>query len=409
MRILHLSTLYPPHVVGGAERSVELLAESQLALGHTVAAACIERQAEPPEVRNGVSVYRMAHNNLFWLEDWPQHMRFSRTWQKLAQQWNFGIAEQFGAVIDHFKPDVVHTHSMVDISTLVWRAANRRNVPIVHTLRDYDMMCGNAAMFRRGKPCEKWHLNCKAVTFTKGINARLVSGLAGVGAEIIKTHVDAGLFGHLQPSMRRPIWNAAVVEGSDAAKRRLIERSGPMTFGYLGRINEEKGINTLIDAFRMLPRDDYRVVIAGKAMDSLDPFVARAEGLPITFAGWMAAKDLFEAIDVLIVPSFWAEPLPRTILESYAMGVPVIGAKSGGIPELVGYDNHDWLFEPGNHTALAERIGRVLAGGRDSLPGSEAFDHVLKETKPEIVAQKYVQFYQDVRDARDAARARRAV
>lgn len=395
MRILHLSSLYPPHVVGGAERSVELLAEAQTALGHTVAAACIEREAEPPVDRNGVRVYRMAHSNLFWLEDWPQHSRVSRLYQKVKQQWNTAIRRSFAAVVDDFRPDVINSHSMVDISTLVWQVAHARGIPVVHTLRDYDLICANAAMFRRGAPCTSWHAGCRIANMSKLMTSRFVSGVAGVGTDIIRTHVDHGFFHHVGEGLRRPIWNAAVVKGSSAAARRAIDRSGPLTFGYLGRINVEKGVQTLIDACRGLDVP-YRVLVAGTAVAGIEPFQESAAGLPIEFLGWTEPKALFEAIDVLIVPSFWSEPLPRTILESYAMGVPVIGARSGGIPELIGHANDEWLFAPGHAEELAARMRAVIARGRDGLPGEADFRHVLDETTPRRVAEKYLNLYQDV-------------
>ncbi|WP_187294339.1 glycosyltransferase, partial [Methylobacterium sp. B1] len=142
MRILHLSALYPPYIVGGAERSVEHLAEELVASGHTVAAACIAREPESKSVRGGVTVYRMAHHNDFWLEDWPKATRFGRAWAKLKQQWNFAVAAEFGRVLDDFRPDIVNTHSLLDVSTLVWREAAKRGIPIVHTVCEYDLICG---------------------------------------------------------------------------------------------------------------------------------------------------------------------------------------------------------------------------------------------------------------------------
>ncbi|WP_313613867.1 glycosyltransferase, partial [Rhizobium sp.] len=185
MRILHLSSLYPPHIVGGCERSVEHLAEELVSMGHDVGAACIERQAEPKTVRNGVSVYRMFHNNDFWLEDWPQYTPQQRRMQKLKQQWNFDVEKQFEAVLDDFRPDVLNTHSLLDVTTLVWRAAHKRGIPIVHTICEYDLLCGNAAMFKGGKPCEHIHLGCQVVNFTKKFTQRYIGAVASVGTEIL--------------------------------------------------------------------------------------------------------------------------------------------------------------------------------------------------------------------------------
>lgn len=396
MRILHLSSLYPPHIVGGAERSVEFLAEQQVAMGHTVAASCIAPKSAPAEKRNGVTVYRMFHANDFWLEDWASHSRFERGYQKIKQQWNTKISKAFGAVLDEFKPDIVNTHSMVDVSTLTWKQAANRRIPIVHTLRDYDIICANAAMFRRGAPCEKWHAGCRLANISKLFTSKYVSGLAGVGSEIIQTHLKYGFFNHIPENLRRPIWNAALVRGGSVETRNAQIKTGPLRFGYLGRVNVEKGIMTMIDAFKTISQDRYSVLVAGEAPDSLAKYRKAADGLPIEFIGWAEPKSLLEAIDVLIVPSFWAEPLPRTILEAYAMGVNVIGARSGGIPELIGPDNKDWLFEPGDAIDLADRIKATLDKGRNRLPPPETFKSVLIETTPERVATKYLNLYSDV-------------
>jgi glycosyltransferase involved in cell wall biosynthesis len=406
MRILHLSALYPPYIVGGAERSVEHLAEELVAAGHTVAAACIAREPEPKSVRGGVTVYRMAHHNDFWLEDWPKATRFGRAWAKLKQQWNFAIAAEFGRVLDDFKPDIINTHSLLDVSTLVWREAAKRGIPIVHTVCEYDLICGNAAMFKDGKPCERWHLGCKVVNAAKQITNRSVDAVVSVGTEILKTHVAHGLFTHLAPERRRVIFYSCTVPEGDPEARRRIDRTGkPMTFGYLGRINTEKGVGTLIDAFRRIGPGDWRCLVAGHAMDdSIERFTAQAEGLPVEFVGWAKPADFLSEIDVLVCPSFWAEPSPRTIYEAYTMGVPVIGAASGGIPELIGEDNADWLFTPGDDADLAARLAAVIARGRGGLPDERSFQHVIQESTSERVAEKYLDLYAELVAERRAAR-----
>lgn len=402
MRILHLSMLYPPHILGGAERSVAMLAEAQVALGHQVAAACTTPGEFVREQRNGVSVFRMPHETTFWAEEWPKHNKIERGWRKFTQQFNYRLRAHFGRVIDEFAPDIVHTHSMVDVSTTVWEAASARNRPIVHTLRDYDLLCADASMWHDGGPCG---VKCKVMTFAKVARHRLTEGVAGVGQETLDIHRRAGFFDHLPEQLQRVIWNPAVVEGAGDGYHRPSRAGRPFTFGYLGRINEEKGVGTLIDAARRLSPGNWQVIVAGKANNAIAPFVARAAGLPISFPGFMDARTFFEGIDVMVAPSIWAEPLPRTILESYAMGVPTIGARSGGIPDLIGHDNGSWLFAPGDPEDLAGRMEHTMVLGRERLPGKDAFEPVLRETQPEIVARRYLAFYDDVLAARLARAA----
>jgi glycosyltransferase involved in cell wall biosynthesis len=392
VRILHLGTLYPPHIVGGAERSVELLAEAQVALGHEVGAACLNREAVAPVVRNGVTVYRMEHGNSFWMEDAEQHSRVERTVAKLKQPFNSFLAKQFGEVLDHFKPDLLHSHSMVEVSSLLWSEAAKRGIPVAHTIRDYELLCTNSGMFKNGQPCAKRHVKCQVLTLDKLLRHRAIGAVGSVGTQILQTHVDEGYFSHVPPAYRRVVWNPAIVKGAnpDYVKPRL---RGPIRFGYLGRISAEKGVDTMLDALRLLDPGSFEAIITGKAPSDIDRFEALAAGMPVTFTGFMDPKEFFEAIDILVVPSLWAEPLPRTILEACAMRVPSLGARSGGIPELIGDDNHDWLFDAGNAPDLAAQMAALIARGRDGLV-FDRFDAILSETKPHIVAGKYLDLYE---------------
>lgn len=404
-RILHLSMLYPPHVMGGAEKSVALLAEAQTAAGHSVAAACITPGEWQEELRHGVQVYRMPHETDFWPEEWPEHSVLARGVRRFKQQFNHRIETHFLRAIDQFRPDLVHTHSLLDVSTRVWLAAAARGLPVVHTLRDFDLACGNAAMFKDGKRCERRHLKCRAFTFMKSVHHRAVDAVVGVGKGILDSHIAMGYFEHVPPALRRVIWNPAVVDGVAPDHRRPSREGEPLTFGYLGRINVEKGVGTLLDAGRALPPQGWRLLVAGKEANEGESLRPRAEGLPVEFLGFVHPRELFDRIDVLVVPSIWSEPLPRTILEAYAMGVPVIGADSGGIPDLIGPGNADWLFPPGDATALAARMQRVMAAGRGALPGAADFAGVVAETTPAKVVQRYDDLYAAVLRHRAATSA----
>lgn len=97
--------------------------------------------------------------------------------------------------------------------------------------------------------------------------------------------------------------------------------------------------------------------------------------------------------------------MPRTVLEAYAAGVPVIGAASGLIPGLIGRDDLDWLFPPGDDVSLAERMVALIARGRQALPRREDFVYVLEATQPAQVAERYLALYEEVQACRAGAEA----
>src|SRR6478735_5856212 len=99
MRILHLSSLYPPEQVGGAELMVETLARTQVGLGHAVAVACASRTVDKPVLQDGVTVYRTGYGTPFHILDWPQRGRLDRLRYKLASQWNRDALVRFAEAV----------------------------------------------------------------------------------------------------------------------------------------------------------------------------------------------------------------------------------------------------------------------------------------------------------------------
>src|ERR1051325_649236 len=84
MRILHLSSLYSPEQVGGAELMVETLARTQADLGHRAPVACPAGRGGGRALQDGVTVYRTGYGTPFHILDWPHRGRADRLRYKLA-------------------------------------------------------------------------------------------------------------------------------------------------------------------------------------------------------------------------------------------------------------------------------------------------------------------------------------
>jgi glycosyltransferase involved in cell wall biosynthesis len=139
--------------------------------------------------------------------------------------------------------------------------------------------------------------------------------------------------------------------------------------GYLGRMENTKGIEVLLDAVKLLPPSQVTVLLGGSGdtayVDDLQRTYAADN---VRFIGFVKPADFFARIDVLVVPSVWEEPLGRVIYEGYAHGVPSFVSSVGGMPEIVNDGRTGFVFtsRDSKHLAalLQQQIDQGWAGAR---------------------------------------------
>lgn len=390
MRILHISSLYPPHIHGGAERVAAMLAESQAAAGNEVAVTSIVPCQDPVRERNGVRLFPIRNTNPCWVDDLTARAAPMRMANKLITITNLSVTQGVAQAVREWRPDVVHSHCMSLLPPTVWRAAAFGGAAVVHTLHDYDLLCAVSTLFRSGKNCgRKRRAICSASGGWKGMFLSHIDHVVGVSRAVLDEHVARGVFAQWPPERRHVVWNGTALE-----RRTRPERppGSPFTFGYLGRLVPEKGVGLLIDACRQMAADDWRLRVAGEApVDS--PFRAQASGLPIEFCGFVDTAAFLDTIDVLVVPSVWRDPFPTVILEAKAAGVPVIGSLRGGIPEAIGDEGCGWTYDPDDRQALGGRMSAVASAGRAALPGVGAFARALDAIDPARMRDAYLDIY----------------
>jgi glycogen synthase len=391
MRILHISSLYHPDQIGGAEVMVSVLAETQAAKGHEVAVVCASRNEEPPFVENGVVVYRTGFGTPFFILDRPERSQFDWMRYKVAALLNGYAAKKVAAAIRHFRPDIVNSHSLSELPPQIWPIAKNFGASVVHTLHDYKSVCTKGTMFRNGEVCGAQHFKCRFLSYLHYRSQFSVDAVTGVGTEILQRHLDAGLFLRVPENLRRVIWNP--IDPPSRVRNRVLVSGEDVVFGFLGRIEESKGADILLEACRKLPPGGWKLLFGGRAVDGLEKYRALAAGLPVDFLGFVNRDDFFDKIDCLVMPAIWPEPFGRTVAESYARGVPVIGSQIAGVEEQIGAQQIDWLFAPGDTTALA-RIMLALIGNRASLlERSPNMESLVARTTPVNVAESYLDLY----------------
>jgi glycosyltransferase involved in cell wall biosynthesis len=152
----------------------------------------------------------------------------------------------------------------------------------------------------------------------------------------------------------------------------MPQRNGPgRHFLYLGRLSPEKGLPTLLEAWADL---DVQLLVAGDGPERsrLERFASSR----VTFLGMVSATqaaELLREARALILPAEWFEPAPRSIVEAFAAGVPVIATRRGGIPESVEDGRSGVLFPAGDVASLRRAVESLMDDRRSRELGEGAY------------------------------------
>ncbi|MDP3596933.1 MAG: glycosyltransferase family 4 protein, partial [Nitrospirota bacterium] len=142
---------------------------------------------------------------------------------------------------------------------------------------------------------------------------------------------------------------------------------------YVGRLSEEKGLRTLISAWKFLPRVPLKILGDGPLRQELID-LAIQQNLPVEFLGFCDRSTIIDTIGravLQVVPSECYEGFPMVVLEAYACGTPVVCSRIGSLNEIVEEGVTGVKFDPGNPRDLAAKIQLLWddAGRRRSMRG----------------------------------------
>lgn len=133
-------------------------------------------------------------------------------------------------------------------------------------------------------------------------------------------------------------------------------------FLYFGRLSYEKGVETLMRAFAQLPECTLKIAGTGPLKNDLNEFKQKHKLNNVEFVGYKCGEELVNLVRdayFVIVPSEWYENNPMSIVESYSTGTPVIGARIGGIPEIIIDEKTGYQFESTNINSLIDIIRKA--------------------------------------------------
>lgn len=338
LRVLLVHNAY--QLRGGEDSVVEAESELLRQRGHQV-----QLWTRHNDEVNGMSRVSVACQTL-----WSQ-----ATWQ--------GAMEQMRA----FRPDVIHVHNTLPlVSPSIFWAANQAGVPVVQTLHNFRLMCPQATFLRDGRVCE----DCVGKAFPwPAIQHRCYRESAlqtAAVAGMVSVHRAMGTWRHkvsryiaLNAFCRGKFIDGGLPADRIDIKPNFVDRMQEPTWEaregglYVGRLSVEKGVSTLLESMRLNPDHGIRVIGGGPL---------EADVLAVAGAAWLGPQPLDAVMAMLgqasflVLPSACYEGFPRTLVEAYACGVPVIASRHGSLAELVEHGRTGLLVEPSNPHELAEAV-----------------------------------------------------
>jgi glycosyltransferase involved in cell wall biosynthesis len=255
------------------------------------------------------------------------------------------------------RPDVVHVHNLFPmISPSVIRVAHRAGIPVVQTVHNYRHSCVRGTLFRNGSICE----DCVGRIPWPGVmhgcyrdsrieSAAMATGLLAHRAtwRLVDRFLPVSSFvGERLRAFGIPA-DRIVVKANAVADPGPQPRPGD-TILFAGRLDPEKGIELLIDAWRRRRPDGYRLVIAGDGalrpvVDAVAAEMSSVEALGAVDRATMT--KLLRASGAVVVPSIWYEGAPRIITEAWSYSRPVLATSIGALASMVDAST-GWTAEP---------------------------------------------------------------
>lgn len=386
MNILIVNTLYFPEKVGGAEISVQDLAEGFSSLGINVGVLTLGENKDKFYNINNVAVWSLKIENNFWPFSTGENNAISKLRWHINDIENKNYDKKIKNIFEQFKPDILFTNNLSGFSTRIWNLAKSKNIKILHTIRDYYLQCPKTTKFKNSHNCITQCVSCKMLTSLKKNNSYQVDYLVGISDFVLKDHLKEGYF--------KNVPNEVIYNGfkfNFKPKKTKCLRDDKISFGYIGQINKEKGVELMLKSFLGLDYDKekWELLIAGKVEKEYHNYLKGINNSKnIVYVGYADRYEFFKKIDVLIVPSLWQEPFGRVVLEAMINNKIVITNKTGGMNEIM-ENNKDLIFN--SYKELNKLIKNII-NNRDGIVFNNTLNFMSK-FKIENIINKYCQIF----------------
>jgi glycosyltransferase involved in cell wall biosynthesis len=306
--------------------------------------------------------------------------------------WSRAALKHVRRLIEQHRPQILHCHNLFPmLSPAVLREAKEGDSKVVVTLHNYRMFCLPATCIRDGEICEL----CLGKVPWRGVVYRCYRGSLPGSAALaasLSLHRAIGSFDHV--SLFLPVSRFILdkhVEAGFAADRMLMKpnfcwprprRSGAGEYYlYLGRLSPEKDVRTLLEAWRSIRAP---LILAGdgpdrRALQAIAPAEAEFRGT----VGPDEVTELLKGARAVMVPARWYEGAPRSVIEAYAAGVPVIATDFGALPEMIEHGVTGLLVPLGKPDAWVDAVETLMDVSTAVRLGEGAHDRWARLHSPD--------------------------
>jgi glycosyltransferase involved in cell wall biosynthesis len=277
------------------------------------------------------------------------------------------------------RPALAHFHNTFPlVSPSGYYACRRAGVPVVQTLHNYRLLCPAATLFREGRVCQEclgkrvaWPGVLHSCYRGSRAQTAAVAGMLALHWALGTWENEVEVFIALNEFCRKKFVEGGLPAAKIQVKPHFVhpdpgEREGPGEYAlYAGRLSEEKGIRTLLNAWQGLR--GLPLVLIGDG--PLREEVGSAVGPWLRATGWLAPQEvlrLMKGARFLVFPSLWPEPFGRVIIEAFACGLPVLAAPGGAVGELVADGRTGLHYRSGEPEDLGEKAAWLWGHPREA-------------------------------------------
>lgn len=278
--------------------------------------------------------------------------------------WSWSSSAKLEAIVRETGREVVHFQNTLPlISPSAYWGVRRAGAAVVQSLRNFRLVCPSANLFYDGAQCER----CVGRFPWPGLARNCYRGSKLQTATVVAMNSFHHLVGTWQHKVDRYIVAAEFTRSLLRAsgipdelvelKANYVPDPGTRASGqeyalFIGRLTEEKGISTLMEAWDGL---DVPLLIVGSGV--LESEVTRwaSKKHNVRFEGRKTPSEIEHLLTraaFVVMPSAWNETFGRVIVEGYASGIPAITTRTGAQQELLREGKTGWLFDPGDASAL---------------------------------------------------------